>query len=390
MQLQPASGARDLNPKQVEINHLLVDSLSNLFRLWGYEKIAPPNIERLETLMADGGIRTKDILKVVADEPLGLRPELTTSIVLAASGRFGNKVRPLRFWSVGTAFKCRESIDRGIDIEENLHCGVELIGVKGIKAEIELLSLLLNTLKVIDIPTKKTTLLIGHKSLMKLILSSFDKRLENKIKNILSNFDLIELQSMDISSTNKDLLKKLIYKRGDPLTIIEDLKIIYGNNEILNNLQNLFRIICPIIEDQNINIQLDPTFETRYELYSGLVFELVSTSITAPVVIASGGRYDELVQKFCKGKDLSSGVGFTYKIDKLRELKNDLLRIEKSTERVLIAYSVNSNYEKALERQRYWHSKGIIAFIENDPFFKKDEALLKLKTTNSTKIDWIA
>ena len=56
MTLQPASGARDLNPQQVRKNHLIASKLSSLYQLWGYERISPPHIERLDTLMAAGGI----------------------------------------------------------------------------------------------------------------------------------------------------------------------------------------------------------------------------------------------------------------------------------------------------------------------------------------------
>ena len=77
MTLQPASGARDLNPQQVRKNHLIASKLSSLYQLWGYERISPPHIERLDTLMAAGGISNNEILKIVSDDPLGLRPEIT-------------------------------------------------------------------------------------------------------------------------------------------------------------------------------------------------------------------------------------------------------------------------------------------------------------------------
>ena len=88
MTLQPASGARDLNPQQVRKNHHIASKLSSLYQLWGYERISPPHIERLDTLTAAGGISNNEILKIVSDEPLGLRPEITASIVRAASTRF--------------------------------------------------------------------------------------------------------------------------------------------------------------------------------------------------------------------------------------------------------------------------------------------------------------
>ena len=71
MTLQPASGARDLNPQQVRKNHLIASKLSSLYQLWGYERISPPHIERLDTLMAASGISNNEILKIVSDEPDG-------------------------------------------------------------------------------------------------------------------------------------------------------------------------------------------------------------------------------------------------------------------------------------------------------------------------------
>jgi len=172
MTLQPASGARDLNPQQVRKTHLIASKLSSLYQLWGYERISPPHIERLDTLMAAGGISNNEILKIVSDEPLGLRPEITASIVRAASTRFHKYERPLRFWSSGTSYTCNQNIDGGIDIEESFQSGVELIGTKAINAEIELLSLLIESLKIIEIDQEyKMTLLIGNTYLLELILS---------------------------------------------------------------------------------------------------------------------------------------------------------------------------------------------------------------------------
>ena len=65
MTLQPASGARDLNPQQVRKNHLIASKLSSLYQLWGYERISPPHIERLDTLMAAGGISNNEIAETL-------------------------------------------------------------------------------------------------------------------------------------------------------------------------------------------------------------------------------------------------------------------------------------------------------------------------------------
>ena len=69
-----------------------------------------------------------------------------------------------------------------------------------------------------------------------------------------------------------------------------------------------------------INLQLDPSFQPHFELYTGLVFQLVCKGVAAPVVIARGGRYDDLVKQ-CGSKDEKpAGVGFSFAIDSIREL----------------------------------------------------------------------
>ncbi len=390
MTLQPASGARDLNPQQVRKNHLIASKLSSLYQLWGYERISPPHIERLDTLMAAGGISNNEILKIVSDEPLGLRPEITASIVRAASTRFNEYERPLRFWSTGTSFKCNQNIDGGIDIEESFQSGVELIGTKAINAEIELLSLLIESLKIIEIDQEyKMTLLIGNTYLLELILSSFDSTRIEEIKNILCDLDYIALNKLDIKDEQRIFINKILNMRGKPEKILTDLKNIYGSNSYIENLKELFTIIEPLAKEKGIEVQLDPTLGTKYKLYSGLTFSLVSSSPSAPVIIAKGGRYDDLVKKFSSGDHNCFGIGFSISIDKIRELVSSREEVKVNNEKVLIAYKQSASLYKALKQQNEWHNKGIISIISHEPLKTNDETNQLLKSNRCTKIEWI-
>ena len=390
MTLQPASGARDLNPQQVRKNHLLASKLSSLYQLWGYERISPPHIERIDTLIAAGGISNNEILKIVSDEPLGLRPELTASIVRAASTRFNEYERPLRFWSTGTSFKCNQSIEGGIDIEESFQSGVELIGTKAINAEIELLSLLVESLKVIEIDQKyKMTLLIGNTYLLELILSSFDPSHIDQIKEILSDLDYVALSTLDIEDEQKMFIKKIMNMRGSPEKVLTSLEIIYGSNFYIDNLKELFTIIEPLAQDRGIEVQLDPTLGTKYKLYSGLTFSLVSSSSSAPVIIAKGGRYDDLVKKFSSNDDNCFGIGFSISIDKVRELISSNKEPLSNNEKVLIAYKQSTSLCKALKQQRKWHDKGVISVISHEPLKNNDATNQLLKSNRCNRIEWI-
>ena len=66
----------------------------------------------------------------------------------------------------GTVFQGRSTDEGGQFIEENLHSGVELFGVKGIEAEMELLSLLIAAVKTLDLTDVQRPQLFGHTALM--------------------------------------------------------------------------------------------------------------------------------------------------------------------------------------------------------------------------------
>ena len=388
--LQPASGARDLNPKQVEINHLIASKLSNVFKLWGYEQVSPPNIERLATLMAGDAISNKDILKVVADEPLGLRPEMTTSIARAASTRLINRPRPLRLWANGTIYKNKEVTEGGTYLEENQQSGVELFGVKSINAEIELLSLLLESFKELEINKElNPTLLIGHTELLQLILDDYDKEIKSKIKSILIGLNRIDIETLQINEKSKNRLLNIFNCRGLPQIVLKRLNSIYGDREIIAKVENLFRTIEPIAKEYNVKIQLDPTFSTSFDLYNGFIFQLICKSSTNNVVIARGGRYDKIVSVFNKNNQDSSGVGFSYGIDKIRELTKDYQIKESDSKRILIAYKESRFINEALLLQRNFHKNGTICIIELTTCKSREEAIGLLMKRKCNSLEWL-
>ena len=388
--MQPASGARDLNPQQVEVNQLLTNKLSNIFKLWAYEEVSPPNIERLATLMAGGAIQNKDILKVVSDESLGLRPEMTASISRAASTRLANKTRPLRLWAKGTVFKSKEATEGKKYIEESQECGIELFGIRSIAAEIELFSLLLDSYKSLNLNTTlKPTILIGHTKLIELILHDYDIEIREQIKLILTNYNLIEINNLNISDHLKEKLTDIINCRGIPSQVINKLENIYGKVSIIDELRSLFEIIEPISNDYNVIMQLDPTYSPHFDLYNGFMFQMICKVPNNNVIIAKGGRYDGIVRIFSKDKDNATGVGFSFSVDKIRELTYDIPLNAIDKEKILIAYTNSVSITEVLKKQRELHEKGKTAIVEIDSCQNKSKAFELLEIRNCNKLEWL-
>ncbi|MFM7268127.1 MAG: ATP phosphoribosyltransferase regulatory subunit [Cyanobium sp.] len=321
MALQPAAGAKDLHPLAVESNRRLAERLAGIYRLWGYEEVSPPTIERLDSLEAGGAIDQREILRLASDEPLGLRPELTAPIARAASTRMLSRPRPLRLWSCGTTFRTFTGDGGDQRISEQLQSGVELLGVADWKADHELMHLLLASTATLGLqPGHQPILLVGHHGLLNSLLATLPESIRPAVRESLTGFDPLALDQLDLGQADRRRLRSLLALRGGPERVLYELEQWLGPVPLLQGLSSLLGALAPAAAAQGIRLQFDPTFQPHFDLYDGLVFRLVCQGHDAPVAIASGGRYDALVGRFDRDPSRAAGTGFGFVIEAIREL----------------------------------------------------------------------
>ena len=87
--------------------------------------------------------------------------------------------------------------------------------------EMVILSLLMDSLKVLELKDSvNPVLLISHTSLIEIITKRYNENIKYKIRNILTGFNLLELESLDIDKKDikhlKDLLKLI---ESDPISL---------------------------------------------------------------------------------------------------------------------------------------------------------------------------
>ena len=391
MALQPATGARDLNPKQVQQNQYLREQLATVYRHWGYNEVSPPQVERLDTLMAGGAIASHDVVRLVADDPLGLRPEMTASIARAACTRLKDRPRPLRLCACGTIFESRTAEEGGLCIEEKLHSGVELFGAKDLSAELELLTLLLEAMDALPLLGEhQPQLLVGHTSLMELVLAPFEQPIREEIRSCLIQYDRLGLEAMELEALDLKRLVNLLDCRGTPKKILELLADSFGSQSVLTDLKRLFVHLSPLAEQQSLALQLDPTFHPHHQLYDGLVFQLVCQGVSAPVVIARGGRYDGLVERCGESDENAGGVGFSFCLDDIRDLPGSNTDNAKAETSILICWSDDLSLEKALLKQTRWHAEGKVAQCDLKSCRDRQEAEKRLQLSGCNTMDWLS
>ena len=321
MALQPAAGARDLQPGAVESNRRINELLAAVYRLWGYQEVTPPTIERLTSLEAGGAINSGEILRLAADEPLGLRPELTAPIARAACSRMRGRPRPLRLWASGTTFRTSISDGGGQRIHEELQSGVELLGEGSSAADAELLQLLLAAVATLGlVEAHRPTLLVGHHGLLDALLSQAPAEQRGSIRRALTGFDPLALEQLNLPAPQRESFRTLLALRGEPERVLYQLEQWLGPIPLLQTLADTLTAVAPAAAARGVRLQLDPSFQPHFDLYDGLVFRLVCQGHDAPVAIASGGRYDALVGRFGADLDQAAGTGFGFAIEAIREL----------------------------------------------------------------------
>ncbi len=378
---------KEFNLIDVRNNSSIVNDLNNVYKLWGYEEISPSFINNLETIKGREVIDSDELIGIVSNNSLCLRPEMTTSIVKLTSTRLINKKRPIRLFNSGIVFTKKQSYKNTFKFQENLQSGIELISYDTQYPEIEVINILFDAIDNINlIDSCNLTLLVSTTKIMDLILFNYKNNNYEEIKKCMVNLDQESLDRLNIDNNDKSILKELLFTRGEPAIILKKLKNVYGNSKVLEELDCLFNTLSKISKKYNIKIQLDPTYQPHLNLYAGIVFQLICDKNNVKTIIAKGGRYDELVRFFNPNEKIINGIGFTISIDNLREL---IVEKSQTKRKVLLLFKDSYLLDKGINEQKALQKKGIIAIMYLNPCNDNSKANILMKEHNCTEIQWI-
>ena len=378
---------KEIKLVDVKNNSNIINNLNNIYKLWGYEEVSPSFINTLETIKGRGVIEENEVVGIVSNNSLCLRPEMTTSIVKLSSTRLINKKRPIRLFTNGMVFDKKENNKNSFKLQEKLQSGIELIGYDTKYPEIEVINILFDSIDNINLKDDcNLCLLVSTTKIMDLILNKYKNNNFEEIKKSLVNFDQDNLSKLGIDEEDKYILKDLLFTRGEPMAILKKLKNIFGPSKTLDDLNFLFETISKISSKYGVKLQLDPTFQPHLNLYEGIVFQLIGESGNNKNVIAKGGRYDELVRFFSPNEKTLNGIGFTISIDVLRNLIKDE---KKEKKKILLMFKDSYLLEKGMNEQKELHKSGNIAVLYLNPCNDLAKANQIMKENNCTEIVWV-
>jgi ATP phosphoribosyltransferase regulatory subunit len=313
---QPPTGARDLLPVDVAQKHWLEGRLQDIFTYWSYHRIITPTLERLGTLVAGEAVQPDTVIQVWDAEEgiLGLRPELTASIARAAATRMV-ETYPQRLSYIANVFR-RQPVGQTYGQHEFYQAGVELLGAGGISADAEVLLLLADALSGLGL--ERWHLVLGDAGLTRSLLWDFPKPLRAKVREAISQLNYVELEQLPLEPNLRQRALKLMNLRGKPLEVLEQVSQWSLDATQLTAVGRLKSVVELI--DRHPSVTLDLSLIQTFDYYTGLVFEVVSDSLSGQRVLGQGGRYDQLLGLYHPQGQAIPGIGFSLNMEDLQQV----------------------------------------------------------------------
>ena len=285
--------------------------LLDLYQSWGYDIVVPPMIEYADNLVLNSKSvddKTFKFLDSVSARMLGVHSDITPQIARIDSKR-ANSEEIKRYCYINAILQTKA--DDFYASRSPIQAGIELYGFKGIDADIEVIVLMLSSLRLLNISTP--TLSLGNTAIFNALCDSANLNSNDKValRDIFKRKSIPDLDNFlsqnQIKESNK--FKSLISLDGDEKILDEALEVFKDMPTIIDAIDDL-RKLNDFFKDYDTELMFDLGEVKAYEYHDGIVFAAYSEKYSK--AIAQGGRYDGLSQSFDSPRE-ATGFSFDLK-----------------------------------------------------------------------------
>jgi ATP phosphoribosyltransferase regulatory subunit len=296
--------------------------LLDLFNSWGYELIMPPFIEYLESLLTGTGndldLQTFKLTDQLTGRMLGVRADMTPQAA-RIDAHAHRREAPTRLCYMGTVLRTRP--DGFAGSRSPLQMGAELFGHDGIESDVEILSLVLESLGLMQVSDVHVDL--GHVGIYRSLAAEagLDGRLETALFDALQRkavTDISEiLDASDASAEQRGRLAVLAeLNGGQEILEVARTRLAGAGAAVMAALDNLKAIATAMQQRAGSTRLFFDLAELRgYGFHTGMVFAVFVPGRGQEV--ARGGRYDAIGRVFGRAR---AATGFSMDLKTLMDL----------------------------------------------------------------------
>jgi ATP phosphoribosyltransferase regulatory subunit len=274
--------------------------LLDAFRLRGYQLVMPPLLEYLDSLTTGAGkdleLRTFKLVDQLSGRSMGVRADMTPQVT-RIDAHLLNRRGVSRLCYCGSVLHTLPSTLTGT--REPLQLGAELYGHAGIEADVEILRLLAEVLRLAEVPASRID--IGHVGLFHALAAraGLVPGREEELFGLLQAKDVPELRRVlaDVPEPARSALLALPELYGGPEVLAEAAARLPQDAEIAGPLAEL-RQLAEALGDLPVSFDLADL--RGYHYHSGVVFAAYGAE--SPAALALGGRYDRVGEAFGRAR----------------------------------------------------------------------------------------
>ncbi|MDD5086518.1 MAG: histidine--tRNA ligase [Candidatus Nanoarchaeia archaeon] len=414
-----AKGVKDWYGEDAILRNEIKDTLRRVFEMYGYNPVETPMIERESTMKFKGGDEIQKEIFTLQDQgkrKLALRFDQTLPLARFVASNKDIKF-PYKRYVIGEVFRDGPTQPEQGRYRIFTQCDADVLGVKGMKAEAELLALAKRCFK--ELGLGNIVVKINNRKLLDGILDYTGVK-ENQKLNVITCLD--KMDKIGIEGVKKELnelldkkivnsIVSLISKKKNNQETYESLKKVVSSEKGKQGLDEVKELVNYVKKIKIDFVDFDPSLARGLDYYTGTTIEvfLKDKSIVKSAVLA-GGRYDNMISAFIGSKNEIPAVGFSFGLERvamiLRETRKKLKKsntqlylipINTADECFKIAEEIRNkgiNVDIDLKERKmgaainYADSLGIgyIGIIGEDEIKEKSVSVKNLKTRQQKKI----
>lgn len=292
-----------------------------LYWRWGFELIRPPMIEYLASLLTGAGrnleLQTFKLTDQLSGRMLGVRSDMTTQAARIDAHRMAAE-GPARYCYIGSVLRTRPEEPGGS--RSPLQIGVELFGHAGIESDLEVLSLMLETLQEMGI--KEAFLDLGHVAIYRCLVerAGLNDNVEARLFDIMQRKSVPDLQRLvdagELAAEAAEGFRQLIGLNGGTEVLGQARSLGQLDTRIAAALETLGALVSRLERHYpSVPLHLDLAELRGYRYKTGVVFAAFAPGLGRE--LARGGRYDDVGAAFGRARP---ATGFSADLNVLAAL----------------------------------------------------------------------
>jgi ATP phosphoribosyltransferase regulatory subunit len=364
-------GIEDLLPDEAGRVEALRRSLLDEFQRNGYQLVAPPLLEYVDSLLTGSGRdldpRTFKLVDQLSGQTMGLRADITPQVA-RIDAHLLNREGVTRLCYCGSVLHARPA---GLMASrEPIQIGVELYGHAGVEADSEIVRLLARSFELAAIGATRIDL--GHVGIFRALIAGAELAIDVEEEVFAA------LQAKDVPAL-RDLAARVAEPARAGLLALPEL---YGGVEVLDEakrrlpatpeiataLDTLRRLARDLVD---LPIGFDLADLRGYHYHNGVIVAAYCNG--SPGAVALGGRYDYVGESFGRGRP---ATGFSIDL-------RDLARLAPQTEcrgAILAPWPEDAALHAKVERLRASGETVVLALPGHDGHWREagcDRQLLR-------------